>query len=210
MDALLIVDYQRDFLPGGALPVPGGDEIAIPISRLIDSFELVVATRDWHPADHGSFLGADVDPARWQEDGDQAAIWPAHCVQGTPGAGLDPAIDPDRVALVVDKGEDRWSQGYSAFEGTPLADFLHEHGVERLYVAGLATEFCVKRSVLDARSAGFAVVVVADAIRGVDAEPDASLRAIAEMVEAGATLATTEEITAQAAQPRTAGTASGR
>lgn len=178
MDALLIVDVQNDFCTGGALPVPHGEQVAGPLNRLADHFELVVASRDWHPPDHGSF------------DGD----WPPHCVQGTPGAELHPSLDPSSIDLVIDKGRDPAGQGYSAFEGTPLAELLRERGVDRLYVGGLATDYCVENTVLDARSLGFDVVVVEDAVRGVDVEPGDSDRAIEAMRRVGATFATSGEV----------------
>ncbi len=193
MDALLIIDFQNDFVPGGALPVAAGDEIATPISRLLDRFELVIATRDWHPADHGSFRGVDVDLSRWRGS-DPPALWPIHCVQGTPGAELHAALDRAKVDLVIDKGQDSWSQGYSAFQDSELAAQLHKRGVDRLYVAGLATDFCVKQTVLDALRNGFDVVVLKDAIRGIDAEPGSSACALEEMERAGASFASAPEI----------------
>jgi nicotinamidase/pyrazinamidase len=189
MDALLIVDFQNDFCPGGALAVPEGDRIAEPLAELLDRFELVVATRDWHPADHGSFAGVEVDPAEWHGS-DPPSIWPVHCVQGTPGAELHPALDRAKVDVVIDKGQDRNSQGYSAFQDTRLGNLLRERGVDRLFVAGLATDYCVKNSVLDALREGFDVTVVEDAIRGVEVEPGDSKRAVEEMREAGARFAT--------------------
>ncbi|HEY7195968.1 MAG TPA: bifunctional nicotinamidase/pyrazinamidase [Gaiellaceae bacterium] len=189
MDALLIVDFQNDFCPGGALAVPEGDRIAEPLAELLDRFELVVATRDWHPADHGSFAGVEVDPAEWHGT-DPPSIWPVHCVQGTPGAELHPALDRAKVDVVIDKGQDRNSQGYSAFQDTRLGNLLRERGVDRLFVAGLATDYCVKNSVLDALREGFDVTVVEDAIRGVEVEPGDSKRAVEEMREAGARFAT--------------------
>jgi nicotinamidase/pyrazinamidase len=195
MDALLVVDFQNDFCPGGALAVPDGDRISDPLDRLLDRFDLVVATRDWHPPNHGSFVGVDVDPSRWRGT-DPPSIWPVHCVQGTPGAELHPSLDRSKIDRVVDKGQDRWSQGYSAFQDTELADFLRSRGVERLVVGGLATDYCVKQSVLDARGLGFDVTVVEDAIRGVDVNAGDSDRAVAEMRAAGARFARSDEIAA--------------
>jgi nicotinamidase/pyrazinamidase len=177
MDALLIIDFQNDFTPGGALPVPEGDRVAEPLNRLVDNFDLVVATRDWHPPDHGSFEGVEVDPALWRGT-DPPSIWPVHCVQGTPGAELHPALDQSKVDVVIEKGQDPHSQGYSGFQDTDLGDILRERGVDRVYVGGLATDYCVKNSVLDARGLGFNVIVLEDAIGGVDVNPGDSERAI--------------------------------
>jgi nicotinamidase/pyrazinamidase len=196
VDALLIVDFQNDFTPGGALPVSEGDRIAGPIDSLLDSFDLVIATRDWHPADHGSFTGVEVDPARWR-GADPPSIWPVHCVAETRGAELHPTLDRARVDVIIDKGQDPNSQGYSAFHDTRLGDLLREREVDRLFVAGLATDYCVKNSVLDARREGFDVTVVEDAVRGVDVEPGDSARALGEMERAGAHLATSREILAE-------------
>jgi nicotinamidase/pyrazinamidase len=193
MDALVIVDFQNDFTPGGALAVPEGDAIAAPLARLLDRFELVVATRDWHPPDHGSFDGVELAPGEWRGGG-PAATWPVHCVQDTPGAELHPALDHAKVDVLVDKGADASDPGYSAFDGTGLAELLRDRGVDRLVVAGLATDYCVRQTVLDALDAGFAVVVVEDAIRGVDVEPGDSIRAIAEMRAAGAVFASSDEL----------------
>jgi nicotinamidase/pyrazinamidase len=193
VDALLIVDFQNDFTPGGALPVAEGDQIAVPINRLFDSFDLVIATRDWHPPNHGSFVGVEVDPALWRGK-DPPSIWPVHTVQGTPGAELHPALDQEKVDVVIDKGQDPSSQGYSAFQETRLEDLLRERGVDRLYVAGLATDYCVKSSVLDARRLGFDVTVIEDAVRGVDVQPKDSDRALEEMRDAGAEIANSERV----------------
>ena len=202
MDALLVVDFQNDFTPGGALAVAGGDEIAGPIDRLLDRFGLVIATRDWHPADHGSFRGVEANQARWRGS-DPPATWPVHCVQGSTGAELHPALDRERVDLVLDKGQDASSPGYSAFEDTGLAELLHRHGVDRLYVTGLATDYCVRQTVLDARRHGFAVVVVTDAVRGVEAEPGDAARALEQMRRAGASLEDAAEV--ERSHPRPAG-----
>ena len=177
MNALLIVDFQNDFTPGGALPVPEGDRIAAPLNRLLDEFDLVVATRDWHPPDHGSFLGVEVDPARWR-GADPPSIWPPRCLQGTPGAELHPALERAKVDVVIDKGQDPNSQGYSGFQDTRLADLLRERGIDRLFVGGLATDYCVKNTVLDALALGLDVVVLEDAVGGVEAQPGDSARAV--------------------------------
>jgi nicotinamidase/pyrazinamidase len=193
VDALLIVDVQNDFCPGGALAVSEGDRVVEPLNELARTFDLVIATRDWHPPDHGSVAGVEVDPARWR-GADPPSIWPVHCVQGTPGAELHPALDRSQIDVVVDKGQDRFGQGYSAFHESGLAELLRERGVERLYVGGLATDYCVKSSVLDARRLGFEVTVVEDAIRAVEVNPGDAERAIEEMRAAGARLATSAEI----------------
>jgi nicotinamidase/pyrazinamidase len=193
VDALLIVDFQNDFTPGGALPVAEGDRIAGPINDLLDSFDLVIATRDWHPRQHGSYAGVEVDPDSWR-GADPPSIWPVHCVQGTAGAELHSDLDQAKVDIVIDKGQDPNSQGYSAFQDTRLGELLRERGVDRLFVTGLATDYCVKQSVLDALRQGLDVSVVEDAVRGVDVEPGDSERALEEMEAAGAKRTTSREI----------------
>jgi nicotinamidase/pyrazinamidase len=173
--------------------VPEGDAIAEAVNSLLERFPLVVATRDWHPPGHGSFVDSDIDRSRWRGT-DPPGIWPVHCVQGTPGAELHPSLDAENVDVVLDKGQDLYSQGYSAFQDTELGELLRDAGVERLYVAGLATDYCVRQSVLDALERGFEVVVVEDAIRGVDVEPGDSARAIEETRAAGARLERAAEI----------------
>jgi nicotinamidase/pyrazinamidase len=177
--ALLIVDYQNDFTPpDGALAVPEGDEIAERINALAHSgdYDLVVATRDWHPPDHGSFEA-------------QGGIWPPHCVQDTEGAELHPALDRAAVDVVVDKGQDPATEGYSGFDGTRLAGLLHERGIDRVTVVGLATDYCVRHTALEALQEGFTVVVDTSAVRGVEVREGDSERALAEMRAAGASLA---------------------
>jgi nicotinamidase/pyrazinamidase len=193
--ALLIVDFQNDFTPGGALAVTGGDEIAAPINALADRFDLVVATRDWHPPDHGSFEGVEVDPARW-EGTDPPGIWPVHCVAGTEGAELHPALERAKVDVIVDKGKSPRSQGYSGFQNTDLATLLRERGVARLFVTGLATDYCVKNSVLDAIKEGFDVAVVEDAIRAVNVNPGDGERALKEMKDSGTEVVSSREVVA--------------
>jgi nicotinamidase/pyrazinamidase len=176
--ALIVVDFQNDFTPGGALAVPEGDAIAERVNELAGSgdYELVVATRDWHPADHGSFS-------------ERGGPWPVHCVQGTPGAELHPALDRARVDVVVDKGTDPSTEGYSGFEGTNLGELLRERGITQLTIVGLATDYCVKNTALDALREGFQVTVDTNAVRGVEVEPGDSEQALAEVRAAGGVLA---------------------
>ena len=176
--ALVIVDFQNDFTPGGALAVADGDRIAGRIDALARSseFDLVVATRDWHPADHGSFAA-------------QGGPWPPHCVQDTEGAALHPALDGGPIDAIVDKGQDPGTEGYSGFEATGLAERLREDDVDEVTIVGLATDYCVKNTALDALRDGFAVRVDPAAVRGVEVEPGDSERALEELRSAGATVA---------------------
>jgi len=176
--ALIIVDFQNDFTPGGALGVPDGDAIAGRVDALARSgdFDLVVATRDWHPADHGSFAAA-------------GGPWPPHCVQGTPGAELHPALDRSLIDVVVDKGQDPATEGYSGFEGTDLAALLRERGVDHVTVVGLATDYCVKNTALDALHGGFGVAVDPAAVRAVEVQPGDGERALGALRAAGASIA---------------------
>ncbi|MDA0179045.1 nicotinamidase [Solirubrobacter phytolaccae] len=176
--ALVIVDFQNDFTPGGALAVPHGDEIAERINALSASgdYALVVATRDWHPADHGSFS-------------EQGGPWPVHCVAGTPGAELHPALDRSRIDVIVDKGQAVDTDGYSGFEGTGLEEILRERGITQVTVVGLATDYCVKNTALDALRAGFQVTVDSTAVRGVEVQDGDSERALSEVRAAGGVMA---------------------
>src|SRR5919202_316338 len=173
-EALVVVDVQNDFTPGGALAVPEGDEVAPRVRELVGSgrFDLVVATRDWHPPDHGSFSG-------------RGGPWPEHCVAGTEGAELHPAIRDLPIDVVVDKGRDPDTEGYSGFDGTDLAALLRERGIDRVTVAGLATDYCVRATALEALKEGFAVTLDAAASRGIDAEPGDVERALDEVRAAG-------------------------
>ena len=192
-DLLLIVDPQRDFCPGGALAVPGGDEIMPLVNRLARRFAHVVVTQDWHPPGHASFASAHRGRGPFETIelayGAQT-LWPDHCVQGTAGAAFHPALDVPAAELVVRKGFHPGVDSYSAFREndrktpTGLAGYLRERGFARVILCGLATDFCVLFSAIDARRAGFAVDVALDACRGIDL--DGSLdRALAEMREAG-------------------------
>ena len=173
-EALVIVDFQNDFTPGGALAVPDGDQVAERLNALAASgdYDLVVATRDWHPPDHGSFSA-------------RGGIWPEHCVAGTPGADLHPDLDAARVDVIVDKGRDPSTEGYSGFDGTNLAALLRERGIDRVTVAGLATDYCVRATALDALREGFAVTLDSAASRGIDAQPGDVERALDEVRAAG-------------------------
>jgi nicotinamidase/pyrazinamidase len=177
--ALLIIDFQNDFArPDGALSVPSGDKIADRINAHSgsDEYALVLATRDWHPRDHASFEA-------------QGGPWPEHCVQGTEGAELHPDLETEPIDDVIDKGRDSGTDGYSGFEATGLADRLRDEGVDEVTLVGLATDYCVKNTALDALREGFAVRIDPTAVRGVDVEAGDSERALEELRAAGATVA---------------------
>jgi nicotinamidase-related amidase len=174
-EALIVVDFQNDFTPGGALAVSQGDEIADRVNELAADprFDLVIATRDWHPPGHGSFA-------------EQGGPWPPHCVQDTEGAELHPALDRSRIDVVLDKGQDPGTDGYSGFEDTGLEELLRERGIDKVTIVGLATDYCVKNTALDALRAGFDVTVDPAGVRGVEVEQGDSDRAMDEMRAAGA------------------------
>jgi nicotinamidase/pyrazinamidase len=175
--ALLIIDFQNDFTEGGALAVPDGDAIAPRVNELLTSggFDLVVATRDWHPADHDSFK-------------EQGGPWPPHCVQGTSGAELHQSLPRDAVDVVVDAGYEPQLEGYSGFEETNLASVLREHEIDEVTVVGLATDYCVRHTAADALAQGFRVTIDRGGIRGIDVEPGDSERALQELQAAGASV----------------------
>jgi nicotinamidase/pyrazinamidase len=171
-DALVVVDVQHDFLPGGALAVASGERIFAPIDALAPRFARVYATRDWHPPDHSSYA-------------QNGGPWPVHCVAGTHGAAFDERLDLANVDVVVDKGVDRATDGYSGFAATTLAGDLRLHGIHRVFVCGLATDYCVKATALDARAAGFATFVIADASAAVEVQAGDEAAALAELQAAG-------------------------
>lgn len=175
-DALIVVDVQRDFCPGGSLAVPHGDDVIQVINRIIPMFGRRIYTRDWHPADHVSF-----SPNPEFRDGS----WPPHAVQGTPGAEWCAGLEMPMNAILVSKGDDPQKEAYSGFrvDGLDLADFLQRRRVGRIFIAGLATDYCVRQTALDARAAGFTVYLVEDAVRGVS--PDTTTRALQELDAAG-------------------------
>jgi nicotinamidase/pyrazinamidase len=196
--ALIIVDVQNDFLPGGALGVREGDVIVPRINALMDDFELVVATQDWHPREHGSF--AANHPGKHVGDvielnGLPQILWPVHCVQGTRGAEFAPGLNSGRIAKVFRKGTDPAIDSYSGLfdnghrRSTGLGEDLHGRGVREVHLVGIATDYCVKFTALDAAAAGFEVVLINDACRGVELQPGDVDRAIAAMQAAGVRIA---------------------
>jgi nicotinamidase/pyrazinamidase len=176
---LLVVDLQNDFCPGGALAVAGGDEIIPAINRIMAGFDLVVASRDMHPAGSRHF-----------------EKWPVHCVKGTPGADFHPELALGSVHCLIEKGTTLEDDGYSDFESTNLdfEAYLREQAVDELYVCGLATDYCVKETVLDALRAGFATTVLADCIRPVEVQPGDGARALEAMLEHGAVIGSSEDL----------------
>ncbi|OGR57965.1 MAG: nicotinamidase [Elusimicrobia bacterium GWA2_69_24] len=194
MKALLVVDVQNDFLPGGALAVSRGDEVVAVANAAMREFELVVATQDWHPADHGSFASRHPGRAPGETvrlgEVDQV-LWPDHCVQGTPGAEFAPGLDTRRFAAVFRKGMDPSVDSYSGFfdnrrrGSTGLAGYLREKGVGEVFILGLATDYCVKRTALDARAEKFAARLLLEGCRGVELRAGDGERAVEEMRRAG-------------------------
>jgi nicotinamidase/pyrazinamidase len=179
VDALLLVDVQNDFCPGGALPVAEGDRVVPVLNRWIDAAlrggALIVASRDWHPRNHISFR-------------ERGGLWPVHCVQDTPGAAFHPDLHLPADALIRSKGTAADKDNYSPFERTDLAEMLHRRGVRCLWVGGLAQDVCVRATVLDALAAGFEVHVLLDATRAVNVNPGDGQRAIDDMRSRGATI----------------------
>jgi nicotinamidase/pyrazinamidase len=175
--ALIVVDVQNDFCPGGSLAVANGDAVVPPLNRLMKEFldrgEPVFKTRDWHPASTKHFAA-------------YGGTWPIHCVQNTPGAEFHQDLIDDPRITIVSKGIDESADGYSGFDGTNLTEILHEQGVEEIWVGGLATDYCVKHTVLHGLNEGFAVKVLADAMLPVNVKPGDGEQAIAEMRAAGA------------------------
>ncbi|HMH45072.1 MAG TPA: nicotinamidase [Pyrinomonadaceae bacterium] len=175
--ALIVVDVQNDFCPGGSLAVAHGDEVVAPLNRLMKEFldrgEPVYQTRDWHPAQtkHFAIYGG---------------TWPVHCVQGTTGAEFHADLLDDSRITIISKGIDESADGYSGFDGTGLGELLRDQGVNEVWVGGLATDYCVKQTVLDAVRQGFRVKALADAMRPVNVKPDDGREAVKEMRQAGA------------------------
>jgi nicotinamidase-related amidase len=175
MEGLIVVDVQNDFCPGGALAVPDGDAVVDPINRLMVEVPFVVATRDWHPPDHRSFTSG-------------GGPWPVHCVAGSKGAQLHPQLDAYQIDVVLDTGQGRDDDGYSGFEGTSLERVLREHDVDTVHVTGLALDYCVRATALDARQAGFGVVLHLGATRAINANQGDAERTLEELRSAGVEL----------------------
>ncbi|MCP4246995.1 MAG: bifunctional nicotinamidase/pyrazinamidase [bacterium] len=203
MHALILVDLQNDFVPGGALAVPGGDEIVPLANRLQGCFELVVATQDWHPPGHASFAASHPGKSPGDVitvDGLEQTLWPTHCVQDTPGAALVGRLDTTRINRIIQKGTDPTLDSYSGFfdnghrRPTGLGDYLRQRQVERIYVLGIATDYCVKFTVLDARKLGFDAYLIQDACRGVDLVKGDVARAVDEMTAADARVIRSENL----------------
>jgi nicotinamidase/pyrazinamidase len=203
MNVLIIVDLQNDFLPGGALAVPHGDEVIPVANELQQRFELVLATKDWHPPDHGSF--AANHPGKKPGDcvildGIEQILWPVHCVQNTHGAEFAPSFDTSRIVHVFHKGTERNIDSYSTFfdnahrRHTGLAHYLEKRGIKDIYLMGLALDYCVKYSTLDARQLGLNTHVIVDGCRGIELEPGDIGRALDEMKRVGAVLLKSSEV----------------
>jgi len=202
MNALLIIDVQNDFCPGGSLPVAGGFDIVPVINRLQPLFGLVVATKDWHPKDHSSFAanqGKQPGEVIKIAGADQI-LWPAHCVQGSGGAEFVRGLDTERVEKVFYKGIDQSIDSYSGFfdnghkRATGLGDYLRQQGITDVAAVGLATDYCVKWTALDAKQLGFQTSVILDACRGVNLKPGDVDRAVEEMKAASIRLVESAEL----------------
>jgi nicotinamidase/pyrazinamidase len=194
MKVLVLVDLQADFLPGGALAVPDGDLVVPIVNSMQMAFPLVVATQDWHPANHGSFAANHPGKKPFEQidlNGLPQTLWPVHCVQDTPGAALAPDLKRERIAKIFQKGTDPGIDSYSGFfdnghrKSTGLGEWLKEQAVTEVFVCGLATDYCVKFTALDAVQAGFTTSLIEDACRGVTLRPDDVKNAIADMKAAG-------------------------
>jgi nicotinamidase/pyrazinamidase len=203
MTALIIVDLQNDFMPGGALGVNRGEEIVSVINDIINlSFDLIVATKDWHPLDHISFADNHHKNPGDQIDvnGVNQILWPRHCVQGSKGAEFVPGWRKEKIDKIIYKGTEKNIDSYSTFfdnghcRSTGLEDYLRSKGIKHLYISGLATDYCVKYSVLDALKLGFNVYVILDACRAVNLEPDDEKKACEEMKIAGARFVLVKEL----------------
>jgi len=184
-DALLVIDMQYDFLPGGSLGVPEGDQVLAPVNEAMTRFAAlglpIYASRDWHPENHISFA-------------ERGGPWPPHCVAETRGAAFSDELALPADTVIISKADSADADAYSAFNGTALADHLRQHGVTRVFVCGLATDYCVLNTALDARSEGFETVILPEAMRAVNVQPQDGERAIAQMREAGVTTASLAEL----------------
>ena len=206
MKALILVDIQNDFVTGGALEVPQGEEIVPTVNALQKHFDFIVATQDYHPADHGSFAANHVGKQIGEVtdlNGLDQILWPVHCVQGTQGAEFVSSLDMSKVKKIFTKGTDAGIDSYSGFydnghkKSTGLADYLKEQGVAEVYVVGLATDYCVKFTALDAVKEGFKTYLIKDATKGVNLQPGDVDTAIANMDKVGVNVINSQDIIAQ-------------
>lgn len=197
MKTLLLIDIQNDFMPGGALAVPGADEVIPIVNELMPQFDLIVATQDWHPADHGSFAVNHPGKSVYDQvdlDGLTQTLWPIHCVQNTDGARFAPGLDTRRITRIFTKGMNPCIDSYSGFydnghrASTGMGEWLKAQSVSELSIAGMATDYCVKFTVLDALKEGFRVNLVSAACRGVNLRAGDVGRALTEMQAAGAVI----------------------
>ena len=197
--ALILTDIQYDFVPGGTLAVPKGDEIVPVANRLMPEYDLIIATQDWHPADHKSF--ASRHPGKKigeviELGGLKQVLWPDHCVQGTRGAELVEGLNKKHIDKIIRKGTDPEIDSYSGFfdndhrQSTGLGDFLKEQSVDEVHVIGLATDYCVKYTVLDSIGLGFNTFIILEGCRGIDMNPGDCKKAVDEMKQAGAIIIT--------------------
>lgn len=202
MKALLIIDVQNDFCPGGKLAVPDGDAVVPIINNLITHFDIIIQTQDWHPSDHSSFASNHIGKNPYETIkmgyGTQV-LWPDHCIQNSKGADFHPELNTQKTQVVIRKGFRKEIDSYSTFfendkvTATGLSGYLRERGVNILYVVGLATDFCVKWSVLDGIEEGFKIFLVKDAVRGIDLSGSLQ-NALDEMKEKGAVFVTSDQI----------------
>lgn len=206
MRTLILVDLQNDFCPGGNLEVPDGDQVIPVANKIMPYFDLIVASKDWHPANHLSFAANHP----WRRPGQvidlngvQQVLWPMHCVQDSFGAEFVQQLKTETISKIVYKGTDPEIDSYSAFfdnarkRSTGLGEYLHEQGVQEVFIMGLATDYCVKFTVLDAIDLGFKVHLVADGCRGIDLQEGDVDQALQEMKDKGATLVTSDELSKQ-------------
>ncbi len=201
--ALIVIDVQNDFCPGGALSVKGGDEIVSPINSIMNKFYRVIATQDWHPEDHLSFASNHRGKSIYDEveiNGIKQVLWPAHCVMGSNGAGFHPDLDQNRFHLIIRKGTDPQIDSYSAFlendkkTKTGLEGYIRSNNIEEVFLCGLATDYCVFFTAMDAAELGFKTTVILDLCRGVDMPENNIRRSINIMIGKGITMINISEI----------------
>ena len=201
MKTLILIDVQNDFMPGGSLPVPHGNEIVPVINRIIEQFDLIVATQDWHPQSHKSFASNHQGKNEFEKidlNGYDQTLWPDHCVQNTMGAELHPMLNPERIETIFRKGMDPEIESYNGFydnghkKSTGLAGFLKEKGAEDVYFCGLAADICVYFTLLDALQDGFSATLIEDASRPLDVEGFEKLKEVIK--EKGARIVSSEDL----------------